>query len=183
MRLRRRVDDPTARLWRELESWFRDEDLSYAGGDVEFDGLTPEEVERGWAFLAEKADPLNPSHTVWDDHADKKVSVVEMMANGAIAAAARSPGVIVGLYNVEVGSARLPWLGITLWSAGLAPYWWISDDSGWEPHSVAGLAILLHQLRDEVLPAAAITLERGDDVTFWNAIDTYIATVEAQPTN
>ena len=178
MRLRRPVDEPTARLWRALESWFRDEDSSHAGPDLSFDGLNPDELERGWSFLAEKADALNSAATVWDNEADKEVSVVEIMANGAGAAAARSPGVIVGLHNIRVGDRRVPWIGVFLYSDALALYWWVGDDS-WKPHSVAGLAILLHHLRDEILPTASVELEWGGDNTFWGAIDSYIVAVGA----
>ena len=177
MRFRRRVDDPTARLWRELEDWFQDDTGYHPGEDLLFDGLTPDELERGWAFLAGKADPLDGSSTVWDQEAGREVSVVEMMANGAVAAAARSPELLVGLYNIRVGDSLLPYIGVWLSSDALALFWWVGVD--WKPDSAASLATLLHQLRNEVLPTATITLESGNEDIFWNAIDTYIAAVGA----
>jgi hypothetical protein len=177
MRFRRRVDDPTARLWRELEDWFQDEDGYHPGEDLLFAGLTGDELERGWAFLAEKADRLNPSSTVWDHEADCEVSVVEMLAQGAVAAAARSPELLVGLHNIRASDSLLPYIGVWLYSDALALFWWVGAD--WKPDSAASLATLLHQLRDELLPTATITLESGWEARFWNAIDSYIATTKA----
>jgi hypothetical protein len=173
MRFRRRVDDPTARLWRELEGWFREEDGSeHAGPDVGFPNLRPEELERGWEFLAARADSLDPTKTVWDEQESRAVSVVTAIENGAIAAVARYSSPLFPLRNVRCANTRLPWLGVWLFPEELAFYWWVSD-SEWNKDTVAGLAELLGDLMN-LLPRSHPTNEWDADDDFWPPIERYL---------
>lgn len=173
--LRRRVaepQDPTSRLWHELGAWFRD-DSSHAGPDLSFSDLTPTDLERGWQFLAARADPIDPAKTVWDSVNDCEVSAAEVLKDGAFAAATRCSNLLMGLSNVKSGSVRLPWLGVMLWPTELALYWWVGKDE-WNAETLAGFAVLLADLRT-LLPNSPVSLEWDSDDDFWPAIDAYLS--------
>jgi hypothetical protein len=114
----RKVDEPTAVLWRDLKWWFRD--ASHPGPDLDFCGLAPNEVESAWQYVAKRADPLDPSATASDDVEGREVSAASLLANGAVYAASRSPGLLVGVRNIDVAGQRLPWLGVRLSRMNLA---------------------------------------------------------------
>ena len=164
---------PAEGLWRELESWFREEDGSaHAGPDLTFADLEAADVERLWQFLRASADPLDPTQTTWDIVDEAEVSVAAALEGGAVAAAARCPHLLVGLDGVTSGGVRLPWLGIFLERRSVALYWWVSDDAGWNPETVAALATLISDFLG-LAPAARLELEGGDYEKFRQAIDTY----------
>ena len=173
---RRHPEDPAARLWRDLEPWFRDEQSEHHGPDVGFPNLRPEELERGWEALAARADPLDPTETLWDEETKSEVSVVRALENGAVAAAARYPTPLLSLRNVKCANVRLPWLGVWLWPEELSFYWWV-DDFSWNQRTVAGFAELLGELMN-LIPRSHPTIEWDEDGDFWPAIERYLGAIE-----
>lgn len=169
---------PTAAeaLWRELEDWFRGEDgESHAGPDLTFDGLEAAEVERVWEFLRSSADPIDPTQTTWDEITDAEVSIVTALEHGAVAAATRSPGLLLGLNEVTAHGVKLPWLGVFIYTDAIALYWWVSDDSGWNAETLAALARLVDDLR-RLAPAAQVDVEWDvEGREFFPTIDRFLS--------
>jgi hypothetical protein len=164
---------PAEVLWRELESWFREEDgSSHAGPDLTFSDLKPADVERVWQFLRSRADPLDPQRTTWDAVDEAEVSVAAVLERGAVAAASRCASLLVVLDGSTSNGVRLPWLGVFLDPRAVALYWWVSDDAGWNPDTVAALATLIGDLL-RLAPAARLELEWGGYEEFRQAIDAY----------
>ena len=166
---------PAEVLWRELEEWFREEDgSSHAGPDLTFDGLEAADVERVWQFLRSSADPIDPRQTTWDETDSADASVVTALEPGAVAAAARCPGLPVGLEGITAYGVKLPWLGVFICTDAVALYWWVSADSGWNSDTVAALAKLIDDLR-RLAPSAQIDIEWDDEGGFFPSIDRFLS--------
>ena len=167
---------PADVLWRELEEWFRDENgVSHPGPEVTFDGLEAADVDRIWQFLRSSADPISPTQTTWDEKDDVEVSVVTALERGAVAAARRSPTLLVGLEGVTAHGVKLPWLGVYICTDAVAFYWWVSDDEGWNAETVAALAKLIDDLR-RLAPTAQVDVGWDDDgQEFLPSIDRFLS--------
>jgi hypothetical protein len=166
---------PDELLWRELEGWFREEDgSSHAGPDLTFDGLEAADVERVWHFLRSSAGPIDAGKTTWDEVDNAEVSVAAVLGRGAVAAAARCPSLLVGLDGINSHGVTLPWLGVFIYTDAIALYWWVSDDSGWNRHTVAALARLIDDLR-RLAAHAQVALEWDAQGEFFPSIDRFLS--------
>jgi hypothetical protein len=167
---------PAEALWSDVHEWFGEEDGgSHAGPDITFDGLDSADVERVWQFLRAAADPIDTAHTTWDAVDNVEVGILTALEHGTAAAAARCPNLLVGLTGITVRGAKLPWLGVFIYTDGVGLYWWVSDDSGWNPETVAALAKLIDELR-QLAPAARVCVEGDEEGTaFLPSIDRFLS--------
>ena len=97
------------------------------------------------------------------------------LERGAVAAARRSPTLLVGLEGVTAHGVKLPWLGVYICTDAVAFYWWVSDDEGWNAETVAEVAKLIDDLR-RLAPTAQVDVGWDDDrQEFLPSIDRFLS--------
>ena len=165
------------RLWRRVKDWFVD-DVTHAGADLSFEGLSSAEVSRLFGLLRKRASRIAPNASVWDAELERDVLLDSLDDPAALVERGAAAGFIVPLLDVRVGDEILPWLGVFLWENSLALYWWVGEDEGWNPTRVGALALLIDELRRAV-PRARLALEWGGANEFFGAIDEYLAAIRA----
>ena len=182
-------NDPVARLWLELEPWFRREldDEAVWNRDelgimpahgVSLTGLQPADLDRAWQFIADRMHP--PVGSVeWPDAI--KSALLEVLSDGAFAAANRRyMPLIFEFEGIVVADRRLPPLQVGTYRDQLGMFWTVGDDTRWEPEHVAALAVLIGDLR-KLLPTARMTFDREPEI-IWRAIDSYLASRGSEET-
>ena len=136
--------------------------------------------------------PPTPSVRWWD----AMRSELQWMSEGAFAAASRQ--LMPLLFEVEaitVANQRLPTLDVEIWAEGGRPpdrkmklFWrrgrapegntiklfWRINDPGWQPQTVAALAVLIGELRS-LSPTSSMRGPRGNPEAFLRAVDAYLA--------
>jgi hypothetical protein len=174
--------DPVARLWQELEPWFRQEldDEAVWKRDVlgilpahglSLIDLQPAELDRVWHLIADRMDPPVTS-VEWPEWL--RSVPAELSSEGAFAAASRRyMPLIFEAESIVVAELRLPPFQVEIYRNQLGLFWTLGEDTGWEPEHVAALAVLIGDLR-KLLPRARMTFDRQPEM-FWHAIDAYLA--------
>ena len=190
------------RLWQQVEPWFKEELAEEAiwlrdelgiipSHGVRLTNLEPDELDRAWAVLADRVDPPNPA-AGWD----AMRSPIPELNEGAFAAASRQyMPVVFAVEAITVANQRLPTLNVEIWAKegrppdrksklfwrrGRAPegntikLFWRINDPGWEPQTVAALAVLIGELRS-LSPTSSMRGPRGNPEAFLRAVDAYLA--------
>lgn len=181
--------DPVARLWQELEPWFKealDEEAIrlrdvlgiFPVHGVTWTDLQPADLDRAWGVIADRVDPPNPSVRWWDAI---RSPLPEALSDGAFAAASRRyMPLCFEVEAITVINQRLPTLDVEIWAdTGRSPggneikLFWRINDPGWEPQTVAALSVLIGDLR-KLLPTASMGFDRQPEI-IWRAINAYLA--------
>lgn len=161
-------------LWRSLHSFFEDEEgLSYAGNDVGFDDLAPDDVERLWDCLRTRATSIGAEPTIWDRNREDVPDPPELDEAVRLLAHGNGIGYVkVSLEAVESKGVRLPELSVELWPDALSMYWWVGE---WDATTAAALVELLGELR-ALVPHARLAHETPKDAgEFWGPVQRYLA--------
>ena len=191
------------RLWQQLEPWFkkelddetvrlRDELGIIPARGVRLTNLDPAELDRAWAVIADRVDPPNPAARWWDA---MRSPIPAVLSEGAFAAASRQyMPLCFEVEAITVANQRLPTLDVEIWAEkgrppkrkvklfwrrGRAPegnrikLFWRINDPGWQPQTVAALAVLIGELRS-LSPTSSLRASLNQEA-FLRAVDAYLA--------
>jgi hypothetical protein len=177
------------RLWQQLEPWFkkeldeetvrlRDELGIIPGHGVRLTNLDPAELDRAWAVIADRVDPPNPAARWWDA---MRSPIPAVLSEGAFAAASRQyMPLCFEVEAIAVANQRLPTLDVEISAEKCRPpegnrikLFWRINDPGWEPQTVAALAVLTGELRS-LSPTGSIRASLNQEA-FFRAVDGYLA--------
>lgn len=178
------------RLWQQLEPWFRkkldeetvrlrDELGIIPGHGVRLTELEPSELDRAWAVIADRVGPPSQAARWWDAMGSP---IPEVLSEGAFAAASRQyMPLCFEVEGITVANERLPTptLNVEIWAdtppAGTSQIglFWRINDAGWEPQTVAALAVLIGDIRS-LTPTSSIEASLNQDA-FLLAVDVYLA--------
>jgi hypothetical protein len=168
-------ESPIELLWHSLAELFEDNDASYAGPDVGFDGLSGSDVLRVWNCLIASAKQLESELVqLWNLDNEPVEAAPEPTEAGALVARGELGYMMVGLDGIESSGVLLPQLRVELWPNAVSMYWWVGT-GWWDAETVGAFADLLGQLR-ALVPDVRLAYENRVDIEFWEPVSRYLET-------
>jgi hypothetical protein len=170
-----------ARLWFELADLFEEDDGSLP--EIRLIDLTPGGVERIFAELSRRAEPLDPAQTVWHEERAQQVPLGELSDVGALAAKGRIAPSHFLLSGIRSGGVRLPDLGAFVFPDEVALDYRMGKD--WNADVLAAFVELLAELQllepgARLVAACEVELQpEGTQKRFQQAVATYLSAAEA----
>jgi hypothetical protein len=171
--VRRRIRPTPAQhqLWRELGEYFAEDDGTLP--EYWFSGLSPEGAARIFDELRERADPPEPSTTIWHDEREEQLPLAEVPDAGALVTSGRIGSLHVVLSGVRSAGIRLPDLGVSLFRDSVELDYRMGRD--WNPIVLSAFVDLLIELQ-QLDPGSRLDAHADADVQeqFREAIERYL---------
>lgn len=171
MKRRARPTPAQQELWRELGEYFEKDDGTLP--DVSLGNLSPAGAAGIFDELRARADPPEPTETIWHDEREEEVPLLEVPDAGALATSGRIGSLHVVLRGVRSGGVRLPDLGVGLFVDEVVLDYRMGRH--WNAIVLAAFVELITELQ-QIDPGSRFDPVANDDVVqlFHEAIDGYL---------